>query len=164
VFDNSNAGVSVTIQAHRGTCDAVGIEQPAGITFRELLGRVRDTVIGAAAHQELPFEHLVRALQPARSARRMALFQVNFRVQNLGAARPAFAGLDAEPVDIDNGTSKFDLACEMEIDGGALGGYVEYSADLFDEATAARIAADFKTMLGAVAANPDAELTDLYTA
>ncbi|BDI30445.1 hypothetical protein CCAX7_24960 [Capsulimonas corticalis] len=140
------------------------VEQEETLSFRRLLGHVRKTVIDASTHQELPFETLVRALQPNRDSQRMALFQVNFRFRNLQAALTGFAGLTAEPMDVDNGAAKFDLACEMTTDERGLSGYIEYSTDLFEPATAQRIASDYQELLALVIANPDITLRELHEA
>ena len=102
-------------------------------------------------------------MQPVRDVQRMALFQVNFRYQNIQATPLAFTGLAAEPLDVDNGFAKFDLACEMTADANRLRGYIEYSADLFDRRTAQRIAGDFQTLLVEVVTNPDLALQALHS-
>lgn len=125
------------------------------LTFRQLMARVRDTTLGAIAHQDLPFEKIVEAVRPPRDLSRNALFQVNFRVQNSAPAALKLAGLETESLDlVDNNTAKFDLALELPSSPQSRG-YFEYNTDLFEPATIARMAEDFHALLPALLANPD---------
>ncbi|QSQ19869.1 amino acid adenylation domain-containing protein [Pyxidicoccus parkwayensis] len=122
-------------------------------TFRSLLGRVRQACLGAYAHQDVPFETLVDALQPARDSSRSPLFQVMFVLQ---AARPlpSLPGLDTSEVDFDAGMAKFDLTLFMrETQEGWLCIW-EYSTALFDEATVRRMAESYVRLLEAAVAQP----------
>src|SRR5207245_1139841 len=100
-------------------------------SFHELLGRVRETTLGAYAHQDLPFERLVEVLQPERDLRYTPLFQVMFALQNTPMPALDLAGLTISPVPISSQTAKFDLTLTMlETDQG-LSGWFEYNTDLF---------------------------------
>ena len=91
-------------------------------TFRALLQRVREVALGAYAHQDLPFEKLVEELQPERDLSRQPLFQVGFVLQNTPLPRLELPGLRIAPLEIDNGTSKFDLTLMLrESAAGAAG-------------------------------------------
>ncbi|GAA2442210.1 non-ribosomal peptide synthase/polyketide synthase [Streptomyces glaucus] len=126
-----------------------------GLTFRRLLGEVRTTVLEAFAHQEVPFERLVDALQPERDTSRTPLFQVMVALHNLGAQAPALPGLDVEPVTPPVRTATYDLALDfVERDGGVTG-YLEYDTGLFDASTAERLAARLRLLLEAAAEDPD---------
>ena len=130
-------------------------------TFRELMGRVRETTLGAIANQELPFEKIVEAVRPPRDLSRNALFQVNFRVQNAAPAKLELTGLETESLDlVDNNTAKFDLALELPSSPQSRG-YFEYNTDLFERETIARMAEDFHAVLPALMANPDKKLSEL---
>jgi non-ribosomal peptide synthetase component F len=119
------------------------------------MARVRETTLGAIAHQDLPFEKIVEAVRPPRDLSRNALFQVNFRVQNSAPAALKLAGLETESLDlVDNNTAKFDLALELPSSPQSRG-YFEYNTDLFEPATIARMAEDFHALLPALLANPD---------
>ncbi|MEV7323447.1 amino acid adenylation domain-containing protein [Streptomyces sp. NPDC093970] len=130
--------------------------------FTDLLARVRTANLAAYAHQDTPFEKLVEELNPPRSLTRHPLFQVMLAVNNTSAATPGIPHLDAafEPTE-DGGTAKFDLLLglgETHDAQGApagIGGHLEYAADLFDEATARRLAAALVRLLGEAAARPD---------
>jgi len=131
------------------------------LTFREVMVRVRETTLGAIAHQDLPFEKIVEAVCPPRDLSRNALFQVNFRVQNNAAAQLQLPGLATESLDlVDNDSAKFDLALELPSSPESRG-YFEYSTDLFAEDTIARMAGDFYALLPALMAQPDVKLRKL---
>jgi amino acid adenylation domain-containing protein len=123
-------------------------------TFRELLARVREAALGAYAHQELPFEKLVEALQPERSLSHSPLFQVFFQFRNMPFDPPRFAGLECEPVEFEPGTAQFDVAVEATPAGGSLRVALTYNSDLFERETARRMAGHYRALLEAVARDP----------
>ncbi|WP_149549637.1 non-ribosomal peptide synthetase [Streptomyces marokkonensis] len=135
--------------------------------FRELVERVRVTDLAAYAHQDLPFEQLVHAVQPARSLARHPLFQVMIVLQNNAVASLDLPGLSARPIDGDIGAAKFDLGfnfVERKDDMGAPAGVevtVEYSADLFDEDTVAVLGRRLVRMLTLAVADPAMPLSGL---
>jgi len=129
-------------------------------TFRELLARVRETDLGAYAHQDVPFERLVEELNPARSLSRHPLFQVMLVLQNNAEASFALAGLDVEADQAGTGNAKFDLALAFaERPSGGLDAYLQYATDLFDRGTAESLLAGLVRLLTAVAADPDTFLS-----
>ena len=129
-------------------------------TFRELLGRVREVALGAYAHQDVPFEMLVDALKPERSLSYSLLFQVAFALQNVSEAWEA-SGLSMEFWELGEGTAKFDLTLAItEVEEG-LWGSLEYSTDLFDDATITRLVGHWQVLLEGIVANPDLRLSDL---
>jgi len=125
-------------------------------TFAELLDRVRETTLGAYAHQDLPFEKLVEELRPERSLDHSPLFQVAFALQNALPATLELPGLDAEllpaagEVDV-----KFDLTVTLSESRGALAGLIEYRAGLFDATRVERLARHFLNALSDVAGDPE---------
>ncbi|MGA5817950.1 amino acid adenylation domain-containing protein [Kitasatospora sp. NPDC094028] len=128
-------------------------------TFRELLGRVRESDLAAFAHQDVPFERLVDAVGANRSLARHPLFQVMLVLQNNEQAHFTFADLRADWRRADPGVAKFDLSFELtERAEGGLEGQLEYSGDLFERETAERICERFVRVLAAVAAEPDQRL------
>ncbi len=130
-------------------------------SFEELLGRVRETALAAYAHQDLPFETLVDALQIGRDLSRTPLFQVLFVEQNVPLGRRELSELTLEPREIDLGTARFDLALAMApLASGWLGTW-KYSTDLFDAPTPARMAGHLENLLAAAAAAPDLPLSRL---
>jgi amino acid adenylation domain-containing protein len=125
-----------------------------GLTFRELLERTRATVLGAYAHQGLPFERLVEELRIERSLSHTPLFQVMLALQNVPAAKPRLRSLTLEPVEEPGATAKFDLNAELNEEDGALAGTLEYDADLFDAETVRRMIGHFRTLLQAAVERP----------
>jgi amino acid adenylation domain-containing protein len=130
-------------------------------TFRQLLGRVRETALGAYAHQDLPFEKLVEVLRPPRDPSRNPVFQVNFRVQSVQPTAPELAGLTVKPMRFDAEVSRFDLALELWPEAVGMGGYLEYSKDLFEPATIGRMAESFEKLLHLALQTPDAPVDEL---
>jgi hypothetical protein len=130
-------------------------------SFRELLGRVRDTATRAYAHQELPFEKVVEAAAPRRNPGYNPLFQVNFRSQVSARQELSLIGLETEMLDVDIGFSRFDLALELELRDTALAGYVEYDTDLFDVASADGLIEDIRSLLEQVVSAPDTPLLEI---
>lgn len=123
-------------------------------TFPELLARVRDTALGAYSHQDLPFEKLVEELHPQRDLGHHPLVNVLFIFQNAPRPPLELAGLTLTSMEIDPQTAKFDLTLELAEIAEGLRGWIEYSADLFEPATIARMAGHFQALLEAVVADP----------
>ncbi|MEE4592678.1 amino acid adenylation domain-containing protein [Streptomyces sp. DSM 41524] len=146
-------------------------------TFRELIARVRDTDLAAYAHQDLPFERLVEALNPKRSQSRHPVFQTMLTFNNTGQRQAADTaapedgvgapGLAVEQLDSDTGTAKFDLLlsfAERHAPDGSVDGLnagLEFSTDLFERDTAERIVARLLRLLAAMTANPQARLGEV---
>ncbi|WP_433330228.1 non-ribosomal peptide synthetase [Spirillospora sp. CA-294931] len=117
-------------------------------SFRDAVRRVRGTMLDAFEHADLPFELLVDALKPARDLARPPLFNVAFNL--LPASNEG---------QIHNGTSKVDLSLDLCRRSGGLFGRLEYATDIFDAATARRLASAYETALTAIAADPDLPLS-----
>ncbi len=147
---------------------ALRIDASGDPAFTELLERVREVALGAFAHQDLPFEVLVRELQPGRSLSANPLFQVMFVLQSQqsGAADGAYASSDGSNAPGDSRsawptTARFDLTLAWTERGDALEGVFEYSTDLFLPATIARMASHMRVLAEAVAEQPDLPLSQL---
>ncbi|MBV8290908.1 MAG: amino acid adenylation domain-containing protein, partial [Mycobacterium sp.] len=127
-------------------------------TFTVLLGRVKDTVLGALAHQDYPFPLLVERLRPVRDGGRTPLFQVSFAWDQArrfsDGPGPERGGLQLETVQIGQGGAPFDVLMEMGEYGGKLSGVLQYNSDLFDVTTIERMAGHFATLLGGIVADP----------
>ncbi|MFJ1753590.1 amino acid adenylation domain-containing protein [Kitasatospora sp. NPDC088134] len=130
--------------------------------FRALLRRVAAADLAAFAHADLPFERLVEALNPERSAGHHPLFQTMLVLQNQQQAEPDLAGVTVRDVSPHPGTSKFDLTFSLTETtgtagsaGSGLGGYLEYATDLFDPGTARALAERFVRVLAEAVADPE---------
>jgi aspartate racemase len=129
-------------------------------SFRELLGRVREVVLGAYAHQDLPFEKLVEELQPERNLSGSPLFQVVFALQNVPRQAVELPALMVSPLELEIGTAKFDLYLAMHEWPEGLRAVLEYNSDLFDDATIRRMLGHFKNLIKALVADPDGCVSD----
>jgi non-ribosomal peptide synthetase component F len=130
-------------------------------SFRELVWRVREACLGAYAHQELPYQKLVEALQPKRVGNRRSLAQVFFAFQNVSRPPLKIPGLAVIPVRTDVGSAKALLTLFMwEVQEGLAGSW-NYAADLFNSATISGMMKRFQTLLNAVVADPERRLLDL---
>ena len=128
----------------------------------ELFEQVRHTVIEGQSHQDLPFDHLVEALQPSRSAAYNPLFQVMCNVQRWEFQQSRqLAGMTVEYLVNDARATKFDLNLEVTDLDHRLGCCLTYSTDLFDEPRIARMAAHWQNLLEALIANPQQRLSEL---
>jgi amino acid adenylation domain-containing protein/FkbM family methyltransferase len=141
------------------------------LTFRDLLARLRETSLRAYAHQDVPFDRVVEAVAPDRDLSRTPLFQTMFILQNAPVRRLDLGGLELEPFAAPTGTSTFDLTLSLEppgerflegpADAGAVVGDIEYSTELFDEATMRRLWSHLVRVLESVAADPEARVRTL---
>ncbi|HKP51513.1 MAG TPA: amino acid adenylation domain-containing protein [Chloroflexia bacterium] len=130
-------------------------------TFRELLKRVRETALGAYAHQDVPFEKLVEELQPGRDMSRTPFFQVMFVLQNAPIPDPKLKGLQAKTFIVDSGTAKFDLTLDMQNEEDGLHGDLEYNTDLYDASTIRRMLGHFQTLLEGIVSDPTLRVSEL---
>ncbi|MBE1533917.1 condensation domain-containing protein [Actinomadura algeriensis] len=148
-------------------------------SFRTLVGRVRDDVLAALDHQGLPFAALVEALNPPRDPGRPVLCEVGFGMQKshrlrfrrlddagtgaslfgLASSGAALAldvgGIVLESYGVMHPVSRYDLDLQLHDDGGVISGALTYDSDLFERATAERLAGQLRTLLGAAVADPD---------
>ncbi|MCH5651137.1 non-ribosomal peptide synthetase [Pseudomonas syringae] len=123
-------------------------------TFNELLQQVKYTALQAQAHQELPFEQLVEALQPQRSLSHSPLFQVMFNHQSQASADVrALPGLQVEALLPDSYPAQFDLTLNTAEHDGGLSAGLTYATALFDPRTIERMAGHWLALLQAICAN-----------
>ncbi|MFJ2685159.1 non-ribosomal peptide synthase/polyketide synthase [Pseudomonas sp. NPDC087342] len=133
-------------------------------TFRGLLQQVKNTVLGAQAHQDLPFEQLVDALQPERSLSHSPLFQVMHNHQSQarearGAAR--LPQIEIEGLTWASHTAKFDLTLDTFESVDNVWAELTYATDLFDASTMARMAQHWTNLLNAIVADCGQRIAEL---
>jgi amino acid adenylation domain-containing protein len=130
-------------------------------SFQELLGRIRETTLGADAHQDLPFEKLVEELQPERNLSHTPFFQVMFAFQNAPTGTLELPDLNIEFLEVNTETAKFDLTLTIQNTVAELIGTIEYNTDLFDKTTISRLVKHFETLLTGIVANPQQQVGNL---
>jgi amino acid adenylation domain-containing protein len=138
------------------------IDLSGGPTFRALLERVRETALGAYAHQDLPFEALVEALQPRRQSGETPLFQAAFSQEEVGAT-PGLPGLDASFQTFDRGVALFDVTLWIARPGpdSAIPLDLNFRTARFDRTTALRLLERLRILLEAAVADPEAPVGGL---
>lgn len=129
--------------------------------FSELLLREREVTLDAFAHADLPFERLVEELNPARSLSYSPIFQVMFSAVRARKI-PKFGELAASPYIVDSRKSLFDLSVEFIEDADSRWWVrAEYATALFSHARMTRILEDFLKLLGAIAVQPELQISKL---
>src|SRR5579885_1896739 len=130
-------------------------------TVAELLQRVRAVALDAYAHQDLPFEHLVEALQPAQAMGRNPLFQAMFVLHSQEVPTSLPNGTTITPLSIDNGSTKLDLTLLVKEQGSQLSGFFEYSSDLWKLCTIERFLAQWQYLLQVLVTVPSRQRLSL---
>ena len=140
-------------------------EVEGGMSFRELLSRVRAVALGAYSHQELPFEKLVEVLEPQRSRAHAPLFQTLFALQNMPRSPLTLPGIETRDWRRRNASAQrkmFDLSVFVFDDADdVLRGRIEFNTDIFDAATVERMAGHFERLLGGAVSQPTLRLSQL---
>jgi amino acid adenylation domain-containing protein len=130
-------------------------------SFREFLARVRQTVLGAFCHQDLPFERLVEELNPERKANRSPLFQVMFSFENMPEPQLAVNGTRFATIEVQSEAAKFDLSLDVSEDANGISISFEYATDLFAPSTIERMLAHYENLLSAIVDDPALRVADL---
>jgi amino acid adenylation domain-containing protein/FkbM family methyltransferase len=130
-------------------------------TFGEFLARLRQGMMAAFAHQELPFGKLVEELNPERGLGGTPFFQAMCSLFLPGGGELTLPGLTLRPQAAESTSALFDLALSLADTGRELGGGLEYRSDLFDRTTVERFAGHLENLLAAAAADPGRRLSDL---
>ncbi|MGI9292331.1 MAG: amino acid adenylation domain-containing protein, partial [Gammaproteobacteria bacterium] len=130
-------------------------------SFTELLVDVQTTALDAYAHQDLPFDKLVDALQPSRDMSHAPVFQVQFMLQNAPASGEPLEGLEISAVEFEYGTAKFDLTLATGETPDGLMAEIEFATDLFDAVTIERMLEHYDRLLQAIVSNPAVAVGEL---
>ncbi len=133
--------------------------------FTDLLGQLKETALGAYAHQDVPFDKLVEELQPQRSLNRWFIVQVTFGLQNVPKSILELPGLTLSAQEFERETGRYDLTLWMSESEGQLRGVWTYLTELFDRATVERMTAHYETLLASAVADPEARVNalEMYT-
>jgi amino acid adenylation domain-containing protein len=136
---------------------ALRIQLQGNPTFAELLAHVRQVALDAYAHPDVPFDHMVKTLQPERHASYSPLFQVMFILQNVPKEELELLGLITTVMELNKPTAgaTFDLTLSLRKAESELQGTFEYNANLFDATTIQRMVGHFQILVEAIATNPD---------
>ncbi|HEY3566790.1 MAG TPA: condensation domain-containing protein, partial [Thermoanaerobaculia bacterium] len=133
----------------------------AAAAFHDLLLQVRETTLGAYAHQDLPFEKLIEELQPERDPARTPFFQVLLALQNAPLPAAELPGLTLAGSEPPSREAKFDLTLALVPAAGGITAAIEYATDLFDPPSMIRFAGQWRELLDAALAAPEAPLASL---
>ena len=131
------------------------------MTFQELLAQVKDTTLAAFAHQDVPFDALVKELRPDRSLARQPIFQVALAMQNYPTGGRETSGLRWSRVDLQWETTYFDLTLYLHETANGLAGAFEYATDLFAAETIERMVGHLGTLAEQIVTWPDRPLRRL---
>ncbi|WP_050857992.1 non-ribosomal peptide synthetase, partial [Burkholderia pseudomallei] len=133
---------------------ALRVDLDGAPTVAELLARVKARTLAAQQHQDIPFEHVVERVQPARSLSHSPVFQAMFAWQHASRGEMRLEGLRAEPLDDAARTiAKFDLTLSLRESGDAIDGGLEYASALFERATIERFAGYLQRLLEGMVAD-----------
>ncbi|KOP34668.1 hypothetical protein AFK69_03320, partial [Xenorhabdus sp. GDc328] len=131
------------------------------LSVADLLARVRERALAAYAHQDLPFEQVVEALQPERNLSYSPIFQVMLALDNTPAQALAFPNIQCSPIEQTYPGAHFDLTLSLAETEAGLVGELEYVTALFDTATVERIAGYFNNVLAAMVADETQRIATL---
>jgi aspartate racemase len=140
---------------------ALRVDLSGDPSFRELIARVKEVALGAYAHQDLPFEMLVKEVQPDRSLAHNPLFQVMFVLQSESTSIKKVADLQVSHVQVENIAANFDLTLDVVERDGQLECLFESNAELFDEDRITRLLDHFRNLLEGIVADPSRRLSEL---
>lgn len=131
-------------------------------TWRDLLGRTKALALDAYAHQDLPFEEIVKALSPPRTRNQSPLFQVKLVLNSNRRAADGMADLRMSPFTVDLiDTSRFDITLVLEEDDDGIAGFLNYDPEIFDASTMEELREQYTALVADMAARPDASIADV---
>ncbi len=140
---------------------AIRINLAGDPEFQELLGRVRQVTLDAYAHQDVPFESVVRELKPDRKSGRQPVYQVGFGLQNMPEGRLELPGLVLSPLESYTGMTQADLYLSAYETKDGIQGAFQYDTEVFTASAVKRMAHCYKKLLEEIAHNPHRRLLDI---
>jgi amino acid adenylation domain-containing protein len=138
---------------------AIRSRPAAELRFTEFLAQIRDSVLGGLSAADVPFDHVVKAINPRRDAGQHPIFQSFFTIRP--PMPPLPDGWDLTQTDVTVGTSKFDLYLELGERPDRMEGRFFFSTDIWDRSTIKRMAANWLVLLQSICRNPESTLRDL---
>ena len=129
--------------------------------FTTLLKEVKETVISAYQHQDIPLELLIQELGLERNLSYDPLFQTMFNFHTLPDIEHKWQDLTMELHDLKTGTAKFDLNMSLVENQDGIGGSLEYNTDLFEDATIDRLVMHFESVLHSIVNNRYQKISDI---
>jgi hypothetical protein len=164
-------GTPVAGRTHRETEGLIGFfvnmlalrtDLSGNPSFRSLLGRVKETALGAYAHQDLPFEKLVAELQPVRDLGRQPIFQVmiNSFLEEMPRSL-SMPGLKISALGSEEVSARFELMLRLRETAQGAVCRLEYATDLFEDATIERLARRYRNLLEEICNRPEAAISEL---
>ena len=123
--------------------------------FSRVMQQVQGMVLGAYAHQELPFELIVEHGQMGRKEQQAPLVSVLCVMQNIPRSSSILPGIETETIDLEDAMARFDLALFLQEEAHAIKGSVVYRAELFRELTIATWMCQFEVLLNSIVQQPD---------
>ena len=130
-------------------------------TFRQLLGRARETALEAYSNQDIPFDTLVEEVHPERGLSHSPLFKVVLNVRNIPRRPVSIPGLRFTRLELDSGTARFDLDLTIVREGQGTSHYIDYNAGIYDRETIIRMLGHIGNILDGVLRDPDQRVSDL---
>jgi acyl carrier protein len=128
-------------------------------TFKEFLQQMRTTVLGALEHQDYPSHVLTQRLREERDHGQRPLFQVSFIMQKVSDVKQE--DLSWQPVVLDRKAARAELELELIESGSSIEALLQYSTDMCDSQTAARLGHHYANLLRSILANPAARVSRL---
>ena len=141
----------LVIRAHMGD------RSSGSLRFSDLLSQVRQAVLDAHVN-EMPFEQILDLLGVERTPAHTPLFQASFTL-----LEPILEDEDVNDslVPVDTASASFEILLHLTDQKHALAGYFQYSTDLFDEPTIARMADHYVTLLESIVADPEQDIATI---
>jgi amino acid adenylation domain-containing protein/non-ribosomal peptide synthase protein (TIGR01720 family) len=130
-------------------------------SFRDFLAHVRNVALEAYAHKDVPFDLVVKELQPQRDPGISPFFQVLFILQDRSWIETQLSGLLTRPLEIESGVAKFDLYLSMAESQHGLRGSLEYNTEIFEEQTIIDLVEHLQVLLAAIARDPSQQIDAL---
>ncbi|OUL18945.1 non-ribosomal peptide synthetase [Nostoc sp. T09] len=130
-------------------------------SFRELLQKIRTVNLDAYAHQDLPFDKLVEAINPERNLQTTPLFQVKLILQNTPTTALDISGITFQNLEMQTKTATFDLLFDIRDTEHGLMGLLKYSTDLFEAQTVARMLKQFEIILSQIVNEPNVRINEI---